>query len=105
MSGINGSDSGPAALAIAFTLSLPPDVFSVQRCASSSQSACSTSMPKRMCGISLLLGDAPDVGVDLRLRRERRAPLGVGREAERVQVTRHVASAAGVGVVAPGARD
>src|SRR5204862_5115381 len=53
----------------------------------------------------LFAGDTTDVVVDLRLGREGRAPLGVRREAERVEVTRHVARAAGIGVVAPGAGD
>ena len=51
------------------------------------------------------LGGAPEVGLDLRLRGERHRPVGVGRERVRVELARHVAGGAGVGVVAPGAAD
>ena len=52
-----------------------------------------------------LLGGALEVGLDLRLRGERARPVGVGREAEGVQLAGHVAGGAGVGVVPPGAAD
>ena len=48
------------------------------------------------------IGNALQVGADLRLPGERARPLRVRREGERVQVRLHVAGAAGVGVVAPG---
>ena len=52
-----------------------------------------------------VLGAAAQVGLDLRLARERAAPGRVGREGERVQVRRDVALAARVMVVAPRAAD
>ena len=52
---------------------------------------------------AVLAGDPPQVLPDLGLGRERLAPVRVGCERERVQVRRHVARAAGVGVIAPGA--
>ena len=52
-----------------------------------------------------LAGDPLEVGQDLRLGRERPRPVGVGREAERVELAGHVARGARVGVVAPGAAD
>jgi hypothetical protein len=52
-----------------------------------------------------LAGGALEVGVDLRLRAERARPVRVRREAERVELARHVAGGARVGVVAPGAAD
>ena len=45
------------------------------------------------------------VGVDLGLGRVGAAPAGVRRERERVQMRRHVAGAARIGVVVPGAAD
>jgi len=45
------------------------------------------------------------VGLDVRLRRERARPVGVGREREGVELARHVARGTRVGVVAPGAAD
>src|SRR5436305_2713112 len=54
---------------------------------------------------ALLARDCTQVFLDLVLRRERRAPARVGGERKRVEVARHVAGAAGVGVVAPGATD
>ena len=51
------------------------------------------------------VGDFAQVVLDLGLRRERRRPLRVGREGERVQVRRHVTPAARVRVVPPGAAD
>ena len=51
------------------------------------------------------LGHPLDVGLDLRLRGEGPRPVGVGREGVRVELARHVALRAGVGVVAPGAAD
>ena len=53
-----------------------------------------------------VLGRHPlQVGVDLRLGGERAAPVGVRREREGVEVAGHVAGAARVGVVPPGAAD
>ena len=54
---------------------------------------------------AVLVGDAPQVVADLGLARVGLAPLRVGRERERVEVRRHVAGAARVGVVVPGAAD
>jgi hypothetical protein len=51
------------------------------------------------------VGDVLEVGADLRLPRERARPSRVGGEGERVQVRLHVARAARVGVVAPGAAE
>ncbi len=51
------------------------------------------------------VGDVLEVGADLGLRGELAAPVRVGREGERVEVRLHVAGAAGVGVVAPGAAE
>src|SRR6185369_8862110 len=51
------------------------------------------------------IGAALQVGVDLRGGRVDVAPVGVGREGERVEVRLHVARAAGVRVVAPDAAD
>ena len=50
-------------------------------------------------------GDPLQVGADLGLPAEDVRPVRVRREGEGVQVARHVAGAAGVGVVAPGAPD
>ena len=47
--------------------------------------------------------DVEEVVEDLRLRGEGARPLRVRRERERVEVRRHVAAAAGIGVVVPGA--
>ena len=52
---------------------------------------------------TVLLGDAPEVIQDLRLRREQFAPGRLGLERERVQVRRHIARAVRIAVVAPGA--
>ena len=52
-----------------------------------------------------LLRDPAQVGLDLRLRRERHRPVGVGREREGVQLARDVTRRAGVGVGAPRAAD
>ena len=52
---------------------------------------------------AVLASDPAQVLPDLGLRRERPAPVRVGRERERVQVRGHVAGAARVGVIAPGA--
>src|SRR6185312_5071934 len=51
------------------------------------------------------LGAAPEVGVDLGGGRVGAAPVGVGGEAEGIEVRLHVAGAARVGVVAPDAAD
>ena len=52
-----------------------------------------------------LLGDALDVGLDLRLRRERHRPVRVRGEGVAVELARHVAGRTRVGVVTPGAPD
>jgi hypothetical protein len=49
--------------------------------------------------------DAPEVGLDLGLRRVRAPPLRVRRERVRVQMRRDVALAAGIAVRPPGAAD
>ena len=54
---------------------------------------------------AVALGAAAQVVEDLGLRRERARPVGVRGERERVEVRGHVAAAAGIGVVAPGAAD
>ena len=58
-----------------------------------------------LVGHGVLTGDALEVGLDLRLRRVRRAPVAVAGEGVRVQLARDVAAGAGVGVVAPGPAD
>ena len=74
--------------------------------ASSSQAASSTAVSKtNRSRVPDSLGDLLDVGLDLRLRGEGHRPVGVGREGEGVELARHVAGRAGVGVVAPGAAD
>ncbi len=54
---------------------------------------------------AVALGDVELVPPDLGLAGERPRPVRVGGERERVHVRRHVAGAAGVGVVAPGAAE
>ena len=53
----------------------------------------------------VLVGDALEVVLDLRLERPHVRPVGLRLERERVHVRRDVAGAAGIGVVAPGAAD
>src|SRR5439155_2058280 len=52
-----------------------------------------------------VVGDAAQVGLDLRLHGERARPVRVAGKGERVEVRRDVALAAGVRVLAPGAAD
>ena len=81
----------------------PAEVWISQRRRSSFQAASSISWSKRMCGgIAVFVGDAFQIGLDLRLRRAQARPVGVERERERVQVRGHVAGAPRVAVVAPG---
>ena len=54
---------------------------------------------------AVALGAVAQVVEDLGLRRERARPVRVRGERERVEVRGHVAAAAGIGVVAPGAAD
>ena len=79
---------------------------SARRPAASSQRALTARKPKRMCGAhAVFVGHPLEVVADLLLRREHRGPVRVRLERERVQVRRHVAGAARVGVLAPGAAD
>ena len=54
---------------------------------------------------AVVVGDAAQIGLDLRLGGVRRRPVGVAGEGERVELAGHVAAGTGIGVVAPGAAD
>ena len=85
---------------------VPAEVRTVQRCSSSSHLAPSTVVSKtKRSRVPDRSRDLLEVGLDLRLRGVRRRPVGVARERERVELARHVAGGAGVGVVAPRAAD
>jgi hypothetical protein len=76
------------------------------------QPALPRAVPARFGDIGPEVGVAPQpeivsaalqIGLDFGLTRKRPAPPGIRGEGERVEVARHVASAAGIGVVAPSA--
>ena len=103
-SGSLGSLSGPWPATSTSAVSSPWEVSSRQWPASSSQSAPRSSCSKRTCGVTPKRSrHVAQVLEDLRLRRERARPVGVGGEGEGVEVRGHVAAAARIGVVAPGA--
>jgi hypothetical protein len=65
--------------------------------------ACQRMVEADMPAHAKLVGAALQVGADFRLRREHARPVRIGRERERIQMRLHIARAARVVVVAPGA--
>ncbi len=106
ISGARGSVSPPIAATRTFAVSSPAEVSSRQSFASSSQRAPLTSCEKRMWGTTPRSSCHPvQVLADLRLQGIGAAPVGIGRERERVERGGDVALAPGIGVVAPGAAE
>ena len=84
----------------------PRGVSSRQRCVCSSQAASPSVQLKRILSVTpKRSAQSAEVVPDFLLTGEAAAPVGIGRERERVEVRGHVARAARVGVVAPGAAE
>ena len=107
ISGMLGTSSIPTALTTASNSYVAPSsVGSDQRRASSAQRILGDAGVAEQMVRQAVVGRHPlEIGQDLRLLGERLAPPRVERERVRVEVRRHVAGGARVGVVAPGAAE